>query len=264
MNIRFEGLRALVTGSTRGIGRAIAAKLLASGAAVVVHGRRQDDAEGVAEALRQEFAGAEVSAAHGDLSTREGCDTLIGACLDVDILVHNAGIYEWSPFFDTEDAQWLNLLQTNLLSGARLARHHLRRMLDRGWGRIVFIASDAGMNIPGDMIHYGVSKAAELALMRGLAELTVGSAVTVNAVLPGPTRTGAESSFFDDYATRTGVPRAQAERHFMRDARPTSLLQRMASADEVAAMVIYASSRQASATNGAALRAEGGILRHVG
>ena len=264
MNIRFEGLQALVTGSTRGIGRAIAANLLASGASVVVHGRNQVDAERVAAELRQQVSGARVSAVHGELSTREGCDAVLEACPDADILVHNAGIYEWSPFFDTDDSQWVRMLQTNLLSGARLARHHLRRMLDGGWGRIVFIASDAGLNIPGEMIHYGVSKAAELALMRGLAELTAGTGVTVNAVLPGPTRTGAEGGFFDDYAARTGVPRDQAERHFMLDARPTSLLQRMASADEVASMVIYACSRQASATNGAALRAEGGILRHVG
>ncbi len=187
MNIRFDGLRALVTGSTRGIGRAIAAHLLDSGAAVVVHGRRKDDAERVAGQLSEKSSGAQVSAVHGELSTPEGCDAVLGACPEADIFVHNAGIYEWSPFFDTDDGQWLQMLQTNLLSGARLARHHLRGMLDRGWGRIVFIASDAGLNIPTDMIHYGVSKAAELALMRGLAELTAGTSVTVNAVLPGPT-----------------------------------------------------------------------------
>ena len=264
MNLVFDRQRALVTGSTRGIGRAIAASLLSSGAAVVVHGRRQDDAERAAAELGRQCAGAEVSAAYGDLSTAEGCDAVLAACPHADILVHNAGIYEWSPFFETDDSQWLRMLQTNLLSGARLARHHLRGMLDRGWGRIVFIASDSSLNIPADMIHYGVSKAGELALMRGLAELTAGTAVTVNAVLPGPTRTGAEATFFDEYAVRSGIPREQAERHFMLGARPTSLLQRMASAEEVASLVTYACSHQASATNGAALRAEGGILRHPG
>ena len=231
---------------------------------MVVHGRQGDAAERVAAELRSEHPGASVTSVGGDLSTVEGCNAVLTACPDVDVLVHNAGVYEWSGFFDTSDAQWLGMLQTNLLSGARLARHHLKRMLDRGWGRIVFIASDSGLNIPTDMIHYGVSKAAELALMRGLAELTAGSAVTVNAVLPGPTRTGAESTFFDDYAAKAGVPRADAEAHFIRGVRPTSLLRRMARGEEVAAMVTFACSRQASATNGAALRAEGGILRHVG
>jgi NAD(P)-dependent dehydrogenase (short-subunit alcohol dehydrogenase family) len=178
--------------------------------------------------------------------------------------VHNAGIYEWSPFFETGDAQWQHMLETNLLSGVRLVRHHVPRMLGRGWGRVVFIASDSGLNIPTDMIHYGVSKAALLALTRGVAELTAGSAVTVNAVLPGPTRTGAEGSFFDEHARKAGIPRERAEQHFLHSVRPTSLLQRMATGEEVASMVVYACSRQAAATNGAALRAEGGILRHVG
>jgi NAD(P)-dependent dehydrogenase (short-subunit alcohol dehydrogenase family) len=206
----------------------------------------------------------EVLQAVGDLSTEEGCATVMARCAELDILVHNAGVYEWSPFFETSDQQWLQMLQTNLLSGVRLARHYMHGMLAKGWGRIVFIASDSASNIPPDMIHYGVSKGAELALARGLAELTTGTSVTVNAVLPGPTRTGAEGSFFDEYATRTGVPRDDAERHFVRHSRPTSLLQRMASGEEVASMVAYVCSRQASATNGAALRAEGGILRHIG
>jgi len=264
MNITFDGLRVLVTGSTRGIGRAIAAGFVDSGASVVVHGRSQGDAQEVATALAAGRAGAAISAVSGDVATVEGCEALFAACPQADIVVHNVGIYEWSPFFETDDARWQRMLQTNLLSGARVARHYLHGMLQRGWGRMVFIASDAGLNIPGDMVHYGVSKAAELALMRGLAELTAGTAVTVNAVLPGPTRTGAEGAFFDDYAARHGVPRAQAEAHFVRSARPTSLLQRMAEGGEVASMVLYACSRQASATNGASLRAEGGILRHIG
>jgi NAD(P)-dependent dehydrogenase (short-subunit alcohol dehydrogenase family) len=264
MHITFDGLRVLVTGSTRGIGREIASQFAAAGAAVTVHGRREDEARARAERLRQDAPRGPVGWAAGDLATAAGCDAVLAACPDVDILVHNAGRYEWRDFFDCDDAAWRTMLETNLLSGARLARHHLRRMLDRGWGRIVFIASDSGLNIPPEMVHYGVSKAAELALMRGLAECTAGTAVTVNAVLPGPTRTGAEEAFFDAHAVRAGVPREQAEAHFIASARPTSLLRRMAGAEEVAAMVLYAASRQASATNGAALRAEGGILRHVG
>jgi NAD(P)-dependent dehydrogenase (short-subunit alcohol dehydrogenase family) len=262
MNLRFDGLHALVTGSTRGIGRAIAQLLSDSGARVTVHGRRADDAAAVAREMAT--AGREVDHAQGDLSGADGCAALIAQVPDVDILVHNAGIYEWSPFFDTTDAQWQHMLQTNLLSGVRLARHHVPRMLARGWGRTVFIASDSGLNVPTDMIHYGVSKAALLALTRGVAELTAGSAVTVNAVLPGPTRTGAEGEFFDEHARKAGIPRAQAEQHFLQSVRPTSLLQRLATGEEVASMVVYACSRQAAATNGAALRAEGGILRHVG
>jgi NAD(P)-dependent dehydrogenase (short-subunit alcohol dehydrogenase family) len=264
MKIEFGGMRALVTGSTRGIGKAIASSLAASGACVVVHGRKQGDAARAGEELHSWYPEVEVDSVFGDLATAEGCATVLAECPDVDILVHNAGIYEWLQFFETRDDQWLQMLQTNLLSGVRLARHYLRRMLDNGWGRIVFIASDSAVNIPVDMIHYGVSKGAELALTRGLAELTAGTQVTVNAVLPGPTRTGTEGRFFDDYASRTGVARDQAERHFVLGARPSSLLQRMAAADEVASMVTYICSRQASATNGAALRVEGGILRHIG
>jgi NAD(P)-dependent dehydrogenase (short-subunit alcohol dehydrogenase family) len=264
MNLRFDGLHALVTGSTRGIGRAIAELLCDSGARVTVHGRRAEDAAAVAGEIAAREAGREVDHAHGELSSEEGCAALVEQVPEVDILVHNAGIYEWSPFFQTSDAQWQHMLQANLLSGVRLARHHVPRMLGRGWGRVVFIASDSGLNVPTDMIHYGVSKAALLALTRGVAELTAGSAVTVNAVLPGPTRTGQEGDFFDQHAREAGIPRDQAERHFLREARPTSLLQRLATGEEVASMVAYACSRQASATNGAALRAEGGILRHVG
>ncbi len=264
MKLDFNGLQALVTGSTRGIGHAIASSLLESGASVAVHGRNPETVRRVAGEFSAAHFGCKIGATHGDLATPEGCDAVLAACPAVDVLVHNAGMYEWSPFFETDDDRWMRMLQTNLLSGARLARHYLAGMLERGWGRIVFIASDSGLNIPTDMIHYGVSKSAELALMRGLAELTAGTGVTVNAVLPGPTRTGAEGAFFDDYAREHGVPRADAERHFLAERRPTSLLQRMASAEEVAAMVTYACSRQASATNGAALRAEGGILRHIG
>jgi NAD(P)-dependent dehydrogenase (short-subunit alcohol dehydrogenase family) len=264
MHITFEGLRVLVTGSTRGIGSEIATQFAASGAAVTVHGRRDADAQARAERLRRDHPHTLVGWAAGDLASAAGCEAVLAACPDVDVLVHNAGVYEWCDVLDCDDARWQRMLDTNLLSGARLARHHLRRMLERGWGRIVFIASDSGLNIPVDMVHYGVSKAAELALMRGLAERTAGTGVTVNAVLPGPTRTGAEGAFFDDYAARVQVPRDEAEAHFVAAVRPTSLLRRMAHAGEVASMVLYAASRQASATNGAALRAEGGILRHVG
>ena len=214
MRIEFEGMRALVTGSTRGIGQAIASSLAASGANVVVHGRKHDDAIRVAQELQARYPEVDVASVFGDLARPEGCENVLAACPDLDILVHNAGIYEWLPFFEATDGQWLQMLQTNLLSGVRLARHYLRRMLDSGWGRVVFIASDSAVNIPVDMIHYGVSKGAELALTRGLAELTAGTQVTVNAVLPGPTRTGAEGRFFDDYAAREGVARDQAERHF--------------------------------------------------
>jgi len=262
MNLRFDGLHALVTGSTRGIGHAIAQLLADSGARLTVHGRDANEAAAVARAMTGE--GREVASAHAELSSAEGCAALIEQVPEVDILVHNAGIYEWSPFFDTDDTRWQHMLETNLLSGVRLARHHVGRMLERGWGRVVFIASDAGLNVPTDMIHYGVSKAALLALTRGVAELTAGSAVTVNAVLPGPTRTGAEGGFFEEHARKAGIPREQSEQHFLHSVRPTSLLRRMATGEEVASMVVYACSRQAAATNGAALRAEGGILRHIG
>ncbi|PRX27367.1 short-subunit dehydrogenase [Paraburkholderia sp. BL18I3N2] len=263
MQIELQGRTALITGSTRGIGAAIARQLAACGARVILHGRSQDSVAQAVGRLRTQNPGVEVLGAAGDLASEGGCCGILRLIDDVDVLVHNAGIYEWLPFTDITDDAWLRMFNVHVMAGVRLARAALPRMLKKNWGRIVFISSDSGMYIPGEMMHYGVTKAAELALMRGLSELSKSSAVTVNAVLPGPTAVEGAEGFFDDYAARNDVPRESAERHFIRASRPTSLIDRMASVDEVANLVTYVCSPLSSATNGAALRAEGGILRHL-
>lgn len=264
MQIDFSGLTALVTGSTRGIGFAVAQQLGAGGAEVVVNGRTQAAVDAALDELRSATPDGRFRGVAADIATAEGCAQVIAAEPRLDILVSNAAVFDWTPFFETTDADWQRHFDVNVLSGVRLARHYLAGMLERDWGRIVLVASESGMNIPADMIHYGVSKAAEIALARGLAELTAGSGVTVNSVLPGPTASSGSEAFFDDYAARTGIPRAEAGRHSVMAMRPTSLLQRFATEEEVANMVVYACSREASATNGTALRVEGGMLRHPG
>lgn len=264
MQIELNGRTALVTGSTRGIGSAIARQLAGCGARVILHGRSQDSVTQAIDRLRTECPAAEVSGVAADLASEEGCcDILRLISGNIDVLVHNAGVYEWMPFADIPDDAWLRMFNIHVMAGVRLARAALPHMLQSNWGRIVFVSSDSGVYVPGEMLHYGVTKAAELALMRGLAELTKGSAVTVNAVLPGPTAVEGAEHFFDDYAERNAVPRDIAERHFIRGSRPTSLIDRMATVDEVANLITYVCSTFSSATNGAALRAEGGILRHL-
>lgn len=263
MKIDLSGATALVTGSTRGIGLGIARRLMGCGARVVIHGRGEDAVAKAISQLDVEFGGTVVNGVAADISTAAGCTALIAKLPDVDILVNNAGVFEWRGFFETSDEDWSRMLEINLMAGVRLARAYMPAMLASNWGRIVFIASDAGVYLPPEMIHYGVSKAAEIGLARGLAELTAGSGVTVNAVLPGPTFTEGADAFYDKYAQSHSVSRDQAERHFIRAVRPSSLLQRSATVDEVASLVTYACSREASATNGSALRAEGGIIRGI-
>lgn len=263
MNIDLRGRTALVTGSTRGIGAAIARQLAGCGARLILHGRSEESVSEATARFQTAYPAVEVSGVAGDVATAEGCRAILAIIDEVDVLVQNAGVYEWTPFPEITDDAWLSMFSTHVMSGVRLARAALPRMKQRNWGRIVFVGSDAGVYIPPEMLHYGVSKAAQLALMRGLAELTKGSGVTVNAVLPGPTAVEGAEDFFDDYARRTGTPRAIAEQHFVGASRPTSLIDRMATVDEVANFVTYICSPLSSVTNGAALRAEGGILRHV-
>ncbi|WP_336951356.1 SDR family NAD(P)-dependent oxidoreductase [Sphingobium aromaticivastans] len=264
MRIDLTSKRALVTGSTRGIGYAIAKGLAAAGAAVSINGRGAEAVDEALASLRRDVPQGNFAGIAADIATPEGVGTIVAALPDVDMLICNAATFDWIPFLQSTDEDWQRDLDINLLSGVRLARAYLPGMLERNWGRIVLVASESGLNIPPDMIHYGVSKAAEIALARGLAEITAGTGVTVNSVLPGPTASSEAEGFLDNYAREKGVPRDQAERHLVESIRPTSLLKRLATVEEVANMVVYACSPQASATNGAALRAEGGILRHPG
>jgi NAD(P)-dependent dehydrogenase (short-subunit alcohol dehydrogenase family) len=263
MNIDLSGKTALVTGSTSGIGYAIAEGLAATGASVVVNGRTQAKVDAAAAALATAVAGAKVRGIAADVSTAAGCKAVVAALPEVDILINNAGIFEPKGFLDIPDEDWSRFFDVNVMSGVRLARAYLPDMLKRNWGRIVFISSESALIIPKEMIHYGTTKTAQLAVSRGLAEMTRGTAVTVNSVLPGPTMSEGVETFVKDLAKQNGQSVEEAASQFVKQFRPTSLLQRFASVEEIANMVVYISSKEASATNGAALRAEGGIIQTI-
>ena len=262
MKIDLSGKTALVTGSTAGIGNAIAKGLAAAGADVVVNGRSQSKVDAAVAAMTKAVPGAKVRIA-ADVSTAAGCKALLAALPDVDILINNAGIFEPKDFFEIPDEDWSRFFEVNVMSGVRLSRAYMSGMLKRNWGRIVFISSESALNIPKEMIHYGMTKTAQLAISRGLAEMTRGTAVTVNSVLPGPTMSEGVETFVKDLARQNGQSVEEAASNFVKQHRPTSLLQRFASVEEIANMVVYVSSKEASATNGAALRAEGGIIQTV-
>jgi NAD(P)-dependent dehydrogenase (short-subunit alcohol dehydrogenase family) len=263
MKIDLSGKTALITGSTSGIGNAIARGLAAAGAEVVVNGRTQGKVDAAVAAMAKAMPGARVRGVAADVATSAGCKTLAEALPDVDILINNAGIFEPKGFFEIPDEDWSRFFEVNVMSGVRLSRAYLAGMLKRNWGRIVFISSESALNIPKEMIHYGMTKTAQLAVSRGLAEMTRGTAVTVNSVLPGPTMSEGVETFVKGLATQNGQSVDEAASLFVKQFRPTSLLQRFASVEEIANMVVYVSSKQASATNGAALRAEGGIIQTI-
>ena len=263
MDLQLTDKTALVTGSTAGIGFAIASLFAQEGAAVVVNGRSQKRVDEALERVRQQHQHARVTGVAADLGTVKGIDLLTAAVPKVDILVNNLGIFEPKPFSEITDDDWRHFFEVNVLSGVRLSRFYMRGMLERNWGRIVFISSESALNIPVEMIHYGVTKTAQLALARGLAEMTVGTNVTVNSVLPGPTRSEGVVGFLQQLAKAQGSDTTAVEKEFFRSARPSSLLKRFATPEEVAAMVVYVCSPWASATNGAALRVDGGVVRSI-
>ena len=260
MKIDLSGKTALVTGSTAGIGYAIAKGLAASGAEVVLNGRSKARVDEAVGKLAKEIPAAKIRGIAADVSTAAGCKELVAALPDVDILINNAGIFEPKNFFEIPDEDWSRFFEVNVMSGVRLSRAHLPAMLKRNWGRVVFISSESALNIPTEMIHYGTTKTAQLSISRGLAKLTRGTGVTVNSVLPGPTMSEGVEGFVKDLAKQNGQSEAEAAGQFVKQHRPRSLLQRFASVDEIANMVVYVASKEASATNGAALRAEGGIV----
>jgi NAD(P)-dependent dehydrogenase (short-subunit alcohol dehydrogenase family) len=263
MDMQLGGKRALVSGSTSGIGLAIAAWLAREGAAVVVNGRTREAVDHAIAEVRRQGARSDVSGVAADLGTRAGADAVVAAAPAVDILVNNLGIFEPKAFADIPDEDWQRFFEVNVLSGVRLSRAYLPGMLKRNWGRIVFISSESALNIPAEMIQYGVTKTAQLALARGLAETTVGTGVTVNSVLPGPTWSGGVARFVGDMAKMRNLSTKEFEAVFFKDARPTSLLQRFETPEEIAALVTYVCSPLASGTNGAALRVDGGVVRSV-
>ncbi|MCI4680369.1 SDR family oxidoreductase [Rhodoblastus acidophilus] len=263
MKIDLHGKTAIVTGSTSGIGYAIAKGLAQAGARVIVNGRAAARVEEALKKLRADVPGAEASGVAADLVTAEGVESLGSQVEDADILVNNLGIFEPKPFLEIPDSDWLRFFEANVLSGVRMSRRYLPKMLEKNWGRIVFISSESGLNTPAEMVHYGMTKTAQLAVSRGVAELTAGTGVTVNSVLPGPTRSEGVSEFFGKMAAEAGVSQPEMEARFIAEHRPTSLLRRLADVEEVANMVVYVCSPQASATNGAALRVDGGVVKFI-
>jgi NAD(P)-dependent dehydrogenase (short-subunit alcohol dehydrogenase family) len=263
MNITLEGKKALVTASSGGIGYAIAKGLAGSGATVFINGRSDKSVLAAKDRLLAELPEASLRTAAADLSDAAGCEALVRAVPEVDILVNNAGIYGAGDFFETGDEVWDAYWQTNVMSGVRLSRAYLPAMRDNGWGRIVFISSESARNIPSDMIHYGVSKTALLAVSRGIAKRVAGSGVTVNAVLPGPTLSDGFAALVADEMDRTGKSLEQVGREFVRAHRSSSVIDRAANVEEVANMVVYVCSKQASATSGAALRVDGGVVDDI-
>jgi NAD(P)-dependent dehydrogenase (short-subunit alcohol dehydrogenase family) len=257
MNLQLEGKTALVTGSTAGIGLAIARALAKENAVVIVNGRSEDRVE---KAVRASGAAHGIAA---DLGTEAGASTVTARFPAVDILVNNLGIFEPKPFEQISDDDWKRFFEVNVLSGVRLSRHYVGPMKQRNWGRIVFISSESALQIPAEMIHYGMTKTAQLAISRGLAETTAGTAVTVNAVVPGPTESEGVSEFVDRLAADKGLERRAFEKEFFEKARPSSLLQRFATPEEVAVVVAFVCSPLASAINGAAVRADGGVVRSI-
>lgn len=265
MDLQLQGKTALVTGSTSGIGFAIARRLAAEGARVLVNGRTADRVDAALAKLRAEI-GSQVDLvnAAADLSHAAGCEQLLSYHPEVDILVNNLGIFEPKAFENITDADWLRFFEINVLSGVRLARQYLPRMKRRDWGRIVFISSESGLCPPAEMVHYGMTKTAQLSIARGLAETTTGTRVTVNSVLPGPTRTEGVQEFFARLAGESGRSVEQFVAQFFREARPTSILKRLIDPAEIADVVAFVCSPLASAVNGAAVRVEGGVVRSIG
>ena len=261
--IDLKGRKAIVTGSTAGIGRATAEGLARAGAAVVISGRGSERVDAAVREMRESFPEADISGVAADLSTVEGVAAFFARVPEADILVNNLGTAVLRGFADTTDEDWDKIFQINFMSGVRMTRHYLPKMVARGWGRVVFVSSESAVNIPKEMIDYGVTKTAQLALSRGLAEASAGSGVTINAVLPGPTRSEILGTWMAAQAKEKGITQEEAEQEFLTSARPTSLIQRFASTDEVANMIVYVCSEQASATTGAALRVDGGVVRFI-
>ena len=264
MNLELEGKIALVTGSTAGIGFAIARRLACEGADVIVNGRTEERVREATAKINKEVSKANLRGIPADLGTAEGCEQVVGEAPRLDILVNNVGIFEPKPFEKITDADWEKFFAVNVMSGVRLSRAYLPAMKQRNWGRIVFISSESGLQIPAEMIHYGMTKTAQIAIARGLAETCEGTNVTVNSVLPGPTASEGVTEFVSNLATQQKMSTAEFEKEFFKNARPSSILKRFIEPDEIANVVAFVCSPLASAINGAAVRADGGVVRSIG
>jgi NAD(P)-dependent dehydrogenase (short-subunit alcohol dehydrogenase family) len=263
MDLGLSGKTAVVSGSTAGIGLAIAASLAVEGAKVIVNGRTEARVSSAVERIRQRVKNADVRGIAADLGTSRGVEAFLQQAPDADILVNNLGIFEVKSFLDIPDSDWLRFFEVNVLSGVRLSRHYLPRMLKKNWGRIIFISSESAQHIPAEMIHYGMTKTAQVAIARGIAESAAGTGVTVNSVLAGPTASEGASEFVENMARQQGITKTEIEKQFFASVRPTSLLKRFETPEEVAAVVAFVASTQAASINGSAVRAEGGVVRSI-
>jgi len=263
VDLKLRGKVALVTGSTAGIGFAIARSLAVEGAHVYVNGRTQKRVDAAIRAIRTSAPLAKVDGIVADFSGPGGAEAVIAKLPEVDVLVNNVGIFEPKPFAEISDADWFRFFEVNVMSGVRLSRHYLAGMLKKNWGRILFISSESAVQIPAEMVHYGMTKTAQVAVARGIAESVAGTGVTVNSILPGPTASEGVGGFVEALAKQQDKSKEQVEKEFFEHARPSSLLKRFATVDEVAALVTYVAGELSSATNGAALRVDGGVVRAI-
>jgi NAD(P)-dependent dehydrogenase (short-subunit alcohol dehydrogenase family) len=263
MDFGLKGKSAVVSGSTAGIGFAIAAALAAEGARVIVNGRTEARVATALQNLRQLVKDADVRGVSADLGTAQGVSAFLQQIPEADILVNNLGIFEIKPFLEIPDSDWLRFFEVNVLSGVRLSRHYLPGMLKKNWGRVIFISSESAQQIPTEMIHYGMTKTAQVAVARGLAQSVAGTGVTVNSILAGPTASEGAGVFVESMAKQQGVTKAEIEKQFFSIARPSSLLKRFETTEEVAAVVVFIASAQATAINGSAVRAEGGVVQSI-
>ena len=263
MNLGLQGKIAVVSGSTAGIGLAIAAALAAEGARVIINGRTEERVTAALETIRQSVPKADLRGVAADLGTATGVDAFLKKAPDADILINNLGIFDVKPFLEIADSEWTRFFEVNVLSGVRLSRKYLPGMLKKNWGRIIFISSESAQNIPTEMIHYGMTKTAQVAIARGLAQSVTGTGVTVNSVLVGPTASEGAGIFLDNLAKQQNISKAEMEKMFFEKARPGSLLKRFETPEEVASVVAFVASTQGLVINGAAIRAEGGVIQSL-
>lgn len=263
MDLNLKNKTAFISGSTAGIGYAIAESFLKEGVKVVINGRSQDTIDEAIAQLKKDTGNDSVTGIAADFSKADEVQYLIESLPDIDILVNNAGIFEPKAFEDINDKDWFRFFEVNVMSGIRLSRDIFPKMLAKNWGRIIFISSESAVFIPDEMIHYGMTKTAQLGVSRGLAELSKGTNVTVNSILPGPTKSEGVGGFIEDLAKKGNISVAEVEDDFFRNMRPTSLIQRFLDVSEIANAVTYYASPLASGTNGAAIRVEGGLIRSI-